>query len=446
MEYQQSIPQQILLSLGWGPSPQQRLLGAARRLAGEVQTREAAALARLVADSGDARPAEVEFTQPPLLHWRTDGGARRGSLSQIQGYYRELHRGRLVVQGPAGAGKTVLAIALTRDLNTEFLRTHPDPPAASAQTSGAGRVAVRVSASAFDPTGGAPLERVRADQVPARLDDWLAGQLRSVYGVGEREAAALVAGGWILPVLDGVDEMDPPDRPPWRAAVLLAALNHPVRSAGGGLRPVVVTCRTDRYADLTTPPHASAEATLRLAAARGREPMQDANIVQVEPLTPAAVGEYLLFRFPDPAGSGRGQPRWRPVLDRLATATPRTDQTGNPTGEAEDLVVTALRSPLRLFLAVDGYRDPTSDPSDLTRFPDTSSLDAHLFALLIPASAGLHPRPGGGHYTSEQVTRWMTTLAHHLDDQDHAGGSGTDLLVTSCGRPQARDSPATSPR
>lgn len=73
----------------------------------EVQAREATALARLVADTGHARPAEVEFTQPALLYWRTDGGARRGSLSQIQGYYRELRQGRLVVQGPLGAGKTV---------------------------------------------------------------------------------------------------------------------------------------------------------------------------------------------------------------------------------------------------------------------------------------------------------------------------------------------------
>ena len=73
--YQQSVPQQIMLSLGWGRSAQQRLLAAARRLATDVQAREATALARLVADTGHAQLAEVEFTQPPLLYWRTDGGA-----------------------------------------------------------------------------------------------------------------------------------------------------------------------------------------------------------------------------------------------------------------------------------------------------------------------------------------------------------------------------------
>jgi len=72
--YQQSLPEQVLVRLGWGRTPVQRLLDAARRLATDVHTREAAELARLVGDSGDTRPAEVQFTQPALLYWRTDGG------------------------------------------------------------------------------------------------------------------------------------------------------------------------------------------------------------------------------------------------------------------------------------------------------------------------------------------------------------------------------------
>jgi DNA replication protein DnaC len=116
-----SLPQQIRLQLGLGSTPEQRLLAAARRLANDISTREAAALARLVADSGDTRAADVGFAQPALLYWRTDGGQNRGSLSKIHVYYQELGRGRLVIQGPAGAGKTVLAIALTCELARRFL-------------------------------------------------------------------------------------------------------------------------------------------------------------------------------------------------------------------------------------------------------------------------------------------------------------------------------------
>jgi len=57
---------------------------AARRLAGEVRAHEEAVLTRLVADTGETRPADVGFAQPALLHWRTDGGTDRGSLAEIK--------------------------------------------------------------------------------------------------------------------------------------------------------------------------------------------------------------------------------------------------------------------------------------------------------------------------------------------------------------------------
>ena len=52
--------------------------------------------------------------------------------------------------------------------------------------------------------------------------------------------------GYILPVLDGLDEMDPPDAEPDRARVALDRLNEPPWHNG----PVVVMCRADVYARL----------------------------------------------------------------------------------------------------------------------------------------------------------------------------------------------------
>lgn len=404
--YQQTVYQQAIAAVGLGPSAEQRLARTAQELAGAVRAQEAAELARLVADTGDARPAEVGFAQPALLHWRTDGGQRSGTLSQIQGYYNRLDRGRLVVQGPAGSGKTVLAIQLVRDLAAAFSGAELIEGCRGDDGKRV-RVPVRLSAPAFDPAAGHELTEVAAGEVASRLDAWVAEQLRLVYGVEAKQAVGLVAGGWVLPVLDGVDEMDPPDQPESpRAAALLAALNQPTAA---GLRPVVLTCRTDRYTQLSQGRDAGPDPQL----------VQDATVVEVEPLTAAAARKYLIYRFPDPSGTDYGEPRWRPVLDRL---DPSTDRPRDP-------LVASLRSPLRLFLAVAGYGGTATEPVELTRHLTATDLDDHLFGLLVPAAAARHPRPGGGRYSPEQVTRWLATLARHLREEDLAGRSGTDLLL-----------------
>jgi hypothetical protein len=83
-------------------------------------------------------------------------------------------------------------------------------------------VVVRVSAPAFNPGAGqTSLAELDDEQLRDQLDAWLIQQLVAGYGVSEKSAAVLVSGGWVLPVLDGVDEMDPPDTPSVRAAVRL---------------------------------------------------------------------------------------------------------------------------------------------------------------------------------------------------------------------------------
>jgi hypothetical protein len=121
-----------------------RLLGAARQLARDVRSQEAGVLARLMADSGDPAPAEVSFARSELTYSRADGGDRRGTLRQVKGYYRSLDRGRLVVLGKPGAGKTVLAIQLVLDLAAAVLEVADG-------TGRLPRVPVRLSLPAFDP-------------------------------------------------------------------------------------------------------------------------------------------------------------------------------------------------------------------------------------------------------------------------------------------------------
>jgi len=412
----------VALVVGWPVVDEsKRLLSAARRLAGEVRKQEENVLVRLLADMGDPRPAEVEFSQPELRYWHIDGGDRQGSLVQIESYYRKLRRGRLVVLGEAGAGKTVLAVTLIRDLAAAIVATPPS------QKGSEGRIVVpvRLSLPAFDPAPGEEnLDEVRPGRVAKRLEQWLADHLVTVYGIASTTAEALVTPGWILPVLDGLDEMDPTGVWPSRAAAVLRALNH---STTVGLRPVVLTCRTERYEQLVGHPFDNASANTESevkhstgAVSAGDESLvvQNATVVIVKPLTAPKVLAYLIHRFPDPAKPDRCQPRWHPVTDRLAA-----DQPGDP-------LVAALQSPLRLFLTVTAYRHEYSRPSELTKLVTAAQFDEHLFPRLVPAVLKQAQHQSvGQQYTTPKVTRWLTTLARHLARQGEQGGSPSDLRL-----------------
>ncbi len=391
------------------PVSDDRLLAAARRLARDVHNREAGVLARLMADSGDPEPADVSFAQPARMYWRADGGDRQGALSEVAGYYRSLKRGRLVVLGEPGAGKTVLAIQLVLDLAAAVLavadgtRTLPQVP-------------VRLSLPAFDP--GDDADGAAAEVVSARLDDWLTRHLVTTFGLPTNVAATLVTGGWILPVLDGLDEMDPDDAEPRRAASVIRAVNHP---SAGAARPMVITCRTNRYQQLSghvepagKAPPAEQQAT---STAGRRQVVQDATVVGVEPLTAQNVVGYLTYRFPDPADPDRIESRWCPIIERLTAS----NGGGDP-------LAAALGSPLRLFLTVTAYSHPASTPDELTRLTTAAQLDEHLFARLVPAVLEQHPPPGR-QYAAPDVTRWLTTLARHLAWQGEHRGSPSDLQL-----------------
>ncbi|MGH3799506.1 MAG: hypothetical protein ACRDTD_05095 [Pseudonocardiaceae bacterium] len=385
-----------------------RLLATARQLARDVRDLEADVLARLMADSGDPKPADVSFAQPELIYWRVDGGDRQGTLSEAAGYYRSLDRGRLVVLGEPGAGKTVLAIQLALDLAAAAL-------AVTDNTRPLSRVPVRLSLPAFDPGNDVG---VTAKVVSDRLDRWLTRHLVTAFGLPTKVAATLVADGWILPILDGLDEMDLDDAVPRRAASVIRAVNHP---SAGDVRPVVITCRTNRYQQLSghfEPAGKAPPAEQETASTAGRrEVVQDATVVGLEPLTAKSVVNYLTNRFPDPADRFRIESRWRPIVERLTAST-----------SGDDPLAAALSSPLRLFLIVTAYRHPASTPDELTKLTTTAQLDEYLFARLVPAVLEQHP-PAGRQYENLKVTRWLTTLACHLARQGERGGSSSDLRL-----------------
>ncbi|MGW1355512.1 NACHT domain-containing protein [Streptomyces sp. NPDC002409] len=305
--------------------------------------------------------AERAATAPSAGRTFADGPA---ALPDVLDYYRATRPRRLVVTGTAGAGKTVLALELMLALIKD--RSEGDP------------VPVRI-----------PLAQWDTDQPLTTL---LVQRLTDAYDWSADAAAGLVAHGMVLPVLDGLDEMDPlradgtPDPGAPRARAALEALNayQDGREAG----PLVLTCRTGHYDAL--PPVSRLIDVARIAIA----PVDTRNAVA-----------YLRARALD-------RPRWQPLIDHL-DAHPV-----NP-------LATALSTPWRLCLAATVYyRD--GNPSELLHHTNGHDLDQHLLVRYLPAATANAENSHG--YRPEDVHRWLHHLTHHLTGT--GTGTGTSVPAT----------------
>ncbi|MFG3439386.1 NACHT domain-containing protein [Nonomuraea sp. NPDC047897] len=329
---------------------------AATLLAGRVLAEEKAQRAQLLGGKGRDAVIDVHFAFRPTGNPVSAPPA--GTLGHVAAYFRDLRAPRrLVIAGVAGSGKTVLAIELILQLLAD---RQPDDP-----------VPVRVSAAGLDP------------DVPVK--DMLARHLTATFDLKPVTARALVDAEGILPVIDGLDEMDGTDKPGFgsRAARALRALED--YEHGLERCSLVVTCRTDQYdalvADRAAPRGA---ARIDLGEVTGDKAWQF-----VEAVTDQAE--------PD---------RWQPVLDALTSD-------GHVLAEA-------LNTPWRLTLAATVYeeRDPRTgryvrDPSALTEFADQPAVQEHLLSLFIPARLAAAD-PAGKGPSAERTHAWLAVLAGYL--------------------------------
>lgn len=315
-----------------------------------------------------------------LVRWQQDGGPAEGTLSDIHGYYLELDRGRLVIVGAAGAGKTVLAIELLLGLIDWWWddRGQPRPGRPGA------RVPVMVSLPSWDHGD----TEVTDEELAARLYQWIIDQIVHTYQLDRQVAAELVTSGWVLPVLDGLDEMDEDQLNPVRAAAVLRAVNV---AAGKRLPAVVLTCRQEEY-----------QALVDYAG----DPVRGATTVAVRPLTAAQVGTAIEAVYD-------GVPlRWQPVVDELRRS---------PDGH----LAQALSTPWRLFLAITVYSNRGSQPQELIGLPADQLVDHLLDAFLPQVRKQLPVRPPA---TDAQVRDWLGLLAGQLRRRS-GDGAGSDLYL-----------------
>ncbi|HEX2314743.1 MAG TPA: hypothetical protein VHJ17_13460 [Thermomonospora sp.] len=327
-------------------------------------------LARRVASEEDrARKGLLGGYSIAPVSFTTSGGVK-DDLHAIGRFFTGLGSRRLMVVGESGAGKTVLAIELVLQLLEPFV-------AAEERPGGRPMVPVRVNAARW--TLGSPFA------------SWLAGQLVQDFGLAAGDAARLVRDRRVLPVVDGLDELDPEPStgPPRRAIALLAELNRYSDLSGRRPGAVVVTCRADRHAQLSA----------------ARVGLDDAARIHLHDLTVDQIGAFLRARWPD------GHP-CRTHRDAIRAAL------AGPAGKA---VHAALATPWRLLLtatAVESGADPAellhADP-DGEPYEAAARIARRLLDLYVPAATQLTPRTAHGtRYDPEQVRSWLVTLAAHL--------------------------------
>ncbi|MDI5969753.1 NACHT domain-containing protein [Streptomyces sp. SL13] len=287
------------------------------------------------------------------------------SLPDIAAFYRGTRPARLVITGAAGAGKTVLALELMLAL-------------LNGRAAGE-RVPVRVSLAQWD--------------TDTPLSDHLIQHLVTAYQLSAAEAANLVSYRLILPVLDGLDEMDlpqadgtpAPEAPRARAA--LNALN--AHQESGTPAPLVLTCRTLHYD--------------ALAAA---DTLIDAARIIITPVSTADAVAYLAYR-------GRDRVRWQPLLDHL------------PAHPASPLA-RLLSTPWRLCLTATVYS--RGNPTELLDHSTSADLDHHLLPRYIRATAtAAGANPHG--YAPEDIHLALHHLAAHLAPTTPHTPARTDIVL-----------------
>lgn len=313
--------------------------------------------------------AEAEITLPgrgylnaaaeaAALHWQHLSGATVGTGRSIRTIYDNARDHRLFVWGEAGSGKTVLLTRLALDLladldTTVWSTTRPVP--------------VLLSLSQF---GEADLAYGETDALGATdaVAAWVASSLTS-FGLGLPDARRLVDAGLVLPILDGLDEMDSAATSP-RAARLLAVLNQ------GWRAPVVMS---GRPWNPNVPPV--------LAPI-----LCDALQVVVRPLTIEAMCSYLDRRFPHPMDRAR----WQKVTEAART---------------RPAVASLLSNPWYLYLATTVYGPPTTNPAELAVIDHAGNAAGALVDGFITHALVHHADSRSRRWVVADVTRWLRTVA-----------------------------------
>lgn len=330
-------------------------------LARKVDSTERIRLNELQVSQGLAIPVQfndlvrVEAPGSTSILWR---------LSSVASYYQDLgDLKRLVVVGEPGSGKTVLALHLILDLLKA--RKEPRDP-----------VPVRFNATNWDGL--------------ISFLDFLVERLNAQYGVPRPVGRALVESRRIVPVIDGLDEMDTSGETPSHGIGAVETFNEP----SWRTYPLVVTCRTGVYE------------TIR--AHRDGAGIGSSTIVAIKPLQAVDIIQHVQNRIKDAGVTISNARALEAMVERL-----ETDPSG-PLG-------VALQTPWMLTLALSylGYAGP-GDAGTLIYADSQAAIADQLFAAQIPAACARQPgRANEWRYLEADVQRWMRAFAEFVSQTEN---------------------------
>jgi hypothetical protein len=301
--------------------------------------------------------------KPLVVSWRSYTGqnadpeaARQvpsgstGDVGPLARYVRAGHR--LVVLGPGGAGKSTMATLLMDRLLADRRSSDPVP--------------VLVPAASLMPGEMVKswLERTLADRYPP---------LRDARAYGPGAIGDLVAQHAVLPVIDGLDELEPAAR-----GQLLDALGR----AFGRSRPLILTCRAGEY-------HEAVESCGQV--------LPGGAIIELQPATAEDAAAFL----------------------ERGTAGPRAKSLQRVVGEIrshpEGPLAKALSSPLMVGLV----RSADADGAEIAADPggeaaiENRLLDGLVSARFSSRATSEEARPERP-WSEPDAERWLAFLAGHL--------------------------------
>src|SRR5581483_11205831 len=348
-----------------GPQVPDSPVGPGSPVAGKLASRVAGECAAELNDR------VLQGWQPLAVSWQAGSGpvdpeasgqVPSGDAADVGALARFVRQGRrLVVLGSGGAGKSTLAVLLMNALLA--CRRAGDP------------VPVLIPASTLVPGEMIKgwLERTLADRYPPLRDT-------RVYG---RDAIGdLVAGHGVLPVIDGLDDLEPEPR-----GQLLGALSR----AFGPRQPLILTCRCREY---------------REAVEAAGMVFPGGAVIKLREVAAEAAASFL----------ERGTTGPRAQSLRQVAAAVRTDPAGP--------LARALSSPLMVALVRATYTGSGEVGAVLAQ-PGLTEADMSEEAVESRLLGGLIEATFGARATSEEdrpdqpwsgrdADRWLTFLARHL--------------------------------
>lgn len=288
------------------------------------------------------------------------------SIEDVADFFLRGESRQLVILGRAGAGKTVLAVELMCKLMTR--RRH-------------------------EITLPLPIKFSMANWLVERegLDEWLLRELNGRYNVPIHLGRSLLLDRRILPVLDGLDEMDSSDSDLINAERAARLIHSYVVKTDIKL---VLTSRTQCY---------------RYMASR----IKGALEVELLPLTAVAIVRYIARV----SNTHDEQTSWRPVIRSLC--------------EPENGVIRTLDTPWKMTMAVTFQKDG-GDPSELIpqQGETPESAEVRTSILLTDRFVSAKTRIARVRdYTPESAEAWARFLARCLDFQASQGGPRSEILT-----------------